>query len=225
MTKRLLGKLALLTLVASALVVTVGQTAAQADATCSGSYHTESNGVLSGSQSATYAGGRSAKASISGHVRYCTRDRGSFKPDQKNQSIIIGTPDQVLSRASFVGAMVKRCVTQRISVTISHAGNIHSVTVTKIPSADLDFGSNTVSWTRKRCGTGTPQSYGQSDVVVTAPDQSGCTISTPGSAMWLYCWQMAPHIDRVTITTTATAVWAGKTREVTQTEVDTSANT
>lgn len=195
---------------------------------CGTDWHKESNGLLSGSNS--YSGfGRSMTASVSGYVRYCTRER-SLRPDQANQRILIGIPETVVSTGSFSGAMKKRCLKQVVTVVFAHQDQTTSIGLSgKSAGFSVDYKDSSVEFSRSKCFDEARATFESTGMVLTASDQSGCAPSSPGTAMWIYCTTMHPHVKSIKIETTASSNFVNngvnRSPEVVQSELDTSAST
>ncbi len=216
-------------LLAAPTVVALGAAPASAADECGSGWHKQSDGLLSGSQ--TYDNyGRTMKASVSGYVRYCTRER-SNRPDQYNQSIHIGLPSTVVSTGTWSGSFKadSQCLKQVVQVVFAHQDKTTDVGISgKSPGFIVSHKDSSVEFTRSKCTNASKATFESVGMILTASDQGGCP-PFPGAGTYIYCTEMHPHVKSITVHTTVEGrfVHNGVDRSpaVTQSELDTSANT
>lgn len=180
---------------------------------CGSGYHKQSNGKLSGSTSKSLDG-RKATAKIQGYVRFCTRNR-KFKPDQRNQRVLIGVPESVISTGTFIGPRVKNvCAYQKIVVRFKRQPEFGVSWSGVSPGVNATFKNGVVTHQQRVCDVPTQRALRmhQSTFVVTAGN--GPCWLTAGGGPAAACF-LGPVIDRVDITTSAVLHYRkGRTTEV-----------
>jgi hypothetical protein len=167
---------------------------------CGSGYHKQSNGELAGSRTAK-ANGRTAKASISGYVRFCTRER-TARPDQRDQRVLVGVPKHVISTATFAGPRYKVCLKQTIYVHIKRiqTGSISFSGAT--PGASVSINDDVVKHSVRLCDRPEQRRivFDQSSLRVTAPN-GHCWITAGGGPI-AACY-VGPVVNRVVVETFA----------------------
>ncbi len=169
-------------------------TPASAANECGDGYHQQEDGNVSVSETRSQDG-KSMTASVSGKVRWCTRDRSTR--DQFFQRVKVGVPSRVLHRGTFSGTnRVKICETASFTATIS-GGRSADITISNdgvsaTPSSPSDT-SKTVTLPA-RCKTG---AAAQSTTAFEDSVYNFSATAKNASPLAITC----PHISRVTVST------------------------
>ncbi len=199
-------------LVGASAVTPLGVAAADG---CGSGWHKQSDGKLAAAQ--TNASGRwSARATLSGWVRYCTRER--FLVDQKNQRVYVGIPTQILTRGTFAGGgRTRECLTTRITINAKHIPSGSSISIGfsgKTPTGSVSTSTTSTSKTTTyRFCASTPRTTTTLENTIV-----GVRATVPNCSVLA---AFAPVITSVTIGVTATMTFKSGTTEGSRTAVAT----
>jgi hypothetical protein len=226
------ARLCALVLLSSGLVaISVAPPAAAADE-CGSGWHRQSDGKMSGSKSLS-AHGRTVTASVSGYVRFCTRERRG-RPDQRNQRVILAVPSRLKGTGAISGKHTRICLEQTIvaqgtpalsGYDIGISGGSGGVGV----SMNFSYAPQKATMEMKKCEAKDQISRINFWPVATVTADNGpCTFNVYPPHWNADCY-MGPFITSVTITTRVTAEYrTGHTDQVVpveQVEVDYSGKT
>lgn len=191
--------------------LTLGVTSASAADGCGSGFHKQEDGVIGGSRTASQ-NGKSMTGSVSGKVRWCTREK--TLRDQFFQRVIVGVPTGVTARGSFSGSnRTQICETASFTAHIAGGSSADITIGTDGASATVTRPTNSTKSVTlpKKCKSG---SAAQSTTALQDTMYNFSASAPNDGPTGITC----PHIDSVTVsvTTSMTYRYNGESRTFTQ---------